>query len=106
MGMEIEIYITGDGVPVCAGHLEKYIDDPSFRATQCEYDAWFHSHGKVMSCRRCEGASDERDRSQMDVAFSEANSAEGRRRTASGRALDEEIVRQFEAYINAPSYAE
>lgn len=104
--MEIELYITGDGLPVCESHLEKYIDDPSFRATQCEYDAWFHRHGEYMSCRRCKGAVDERDRSEVVIAFLDENSSEGRRGTASGRALDEEIVRHFESYINAPTYAE
>jgi hypothetical protein len=104
--MSIDLFITGDGLAVCEAHLEKYIDAPSFRAVQCDYDAWFHRHGKEMSCCRCKGATDDRGRSEMDVAFLEADSAEGRRRTASGRALDEEIVRHFEEYISHASYAE
>jgi hypothetical protein len=104
--MSADLFMTGDGLPVCEAHLEKYIDDPSFRATQCDYDAWFHSHGVTMSCRRCKGAIIERGRNQMDVAILEADSAEGRRGTASGRALDDEIVRHFAEYITHASYAE
>lgn len=104
--MDIDLFITGDGLPVCAAHLETYIDEPSFLASQCEYDAWFHSHGKPMSCQRCRGAAHDRGRDSMDVALPEENSAEGRRGTASGRALDDEIVRHFEGYISTASYSE
>lgn len=104
--MHVDLYITGDGLPVCEAHLEKYIDDPSFLATACDYDAWFQSHGKTMSCKRCRGVASERAGDSVDVAFLETDSAEGRRGTASGRALDEEIVRQFEDYISHASYAE
>ena len=104
--MDIDLFITGDGLPVCAAHLEIYIDQPSFLATQCEYDAWFHSHGKPMSCHRCRGVAHDGGRNSMDVALLEENSAEGRRGTASGRALDDEIVRHFEGYISTASYSE
>lgn len=104
--MEIELFITGDGLPVCEAHLEKYIDEPSFLASACEYDAWFQSHGKPMSCHRCRGADRDRIRNQVDAALLEENSPQGRRRTASGRALDDEIVRHFDLYISTASYSE
>lgn len=104
--MQIHLFITGDGVPVCGAHLEKYIDEPSFLATSCDYDAWFHSHGETMSCKRCKGVASERAGDSVDASFFEEDGAEGRRGTASGRALDDEIVRQFENYIAHASYAE
>lgn len=104
--MEIDLYITGDGLAVCKVHLEKYIDEPSFLAGQCDYDAWFQNHKVPMSCKRCRGVLYERTRDEVDASFFEENGAEGRRGTASGRALDEEIVRQFEDYIATSSYSE
>ena len=104
--MQTELFMTGDGLPVCQAHLEKYIDEPSFLATQCDYDAWFHRHGQEMSCKRCRGVANERAGNSMDASLLEKDSAKGRRGTASGRALDDEIVRQFAAYISHPSNQE
>jgi hypothetical protein len=104
--MSVDLYMTGDGIPVCEAHLEKYIDAPYWLACQCDYDAWFHSHGALMSCRRCKGVQSDQVGDSVVVALSQEDSSEGRRGTASGRALDEKIVRQFECYINEPSYAD
>jgi hypothetical protein len=104
--MTFDLFITGNGVPVCEAHLEKYIHSPSFLAVQCDYDAWFHSHGKAMSCARCIGVTDDGSRSEVDVVFPETNSAEERRGIASSGTLDEEVFRHFREYISHASYAE
>ena len=73
--MNIPLYITGDGIPVCEAHLQRYIDDPSWLATTCEYDAWLNCHGEHMTCKRCKGAAGERVGDSLDVAFLDANGA-------------------------------
>lgn len=104
--MQIELFVTGGGLPVCEVHLDKYIDAPFFRAMTCDYDAWFQRHGQQMSCKRCKGVVSERAGDSVDVAFSDEDGSEGRRGTASGRTLDDEITRHFEQYIVAASYTE
>lgn len=104
--MIFDLYMTGDGSPVCGVHLEKYIDDPSWLATESDYDAWFHRYGEMMSCKRCKGVISDRARDPMDVAFSDEDTAKGGRGTSDSRALDEQIARQFASYIKHPSNQE
>ncbi len=104
--MQNILFITGDGLPVCEVHLEKYIDEPSFLACQCDYDAWFTSHKEPMACKRCRGVSDERTRDEVDASLFEKNSSERGRGIAGSGTLDEKIVRQFKDYITNASYSE
>jgi hypothetical protein len=106
MYMQADLFITGSGSPVCEAHLERYIDDPSFRATSAEYDAWFHRHSEEMQCQRCKGAGDDRAGNTMDDALPDSNSSAWGRGTGGGGTLDEEIVRHFEEYISHASYSE
>jgi hypothetical protein len=102
--MIFDLFITGDGSPVCGVHLEKYIDDPSWLATQSDYDAYLIRYGKQMSCKRCEGVVSDQVRDPMDVALPETDFAEGGRGTFGSRELDDQIARVFESYIKHPSH--
>jgi hypothetical protein len=76
---EITLHISADGVPLCDGHYEKYIHDPSLVATHADYDAYFQAHGKPMTCHKCRSAHDA-GRNQMGTLFLGEVSAERRGR--------------------------
>lgn len=50
------LWITASRVAVCSAHLQPYLDEPSWLATTEDYHAWLRSHGNVMRCERCMGA--------------------------------------------------